>query len=155
MFTFGRVPTYQSTDEFGLDISDDRRAFTLSFSDLQVSLQGGKSAEPMSERDFSIVVPIEGQGSTVEIEFGVGGAALTTENATATMVFSVNGQTTVADFAEGSDESFVRQLKFAAKSPSECRLSIFLVGGRDSNVSDAAASLNVLSVDAEILPRPK
>jgi hypothetical protein len=80
----------------------------------------------------------------VEIEFIITNAFVgTTEGATATMVLSVNGQTTFADFPANSDQGFDHVLKFTAPSASECRLNVFLLVGRDSN-----------NPDAEILPRP-
>ena len=153
MFIFGQIPTYQSDEKYGLGVSDDRRALTLTFSDLQATFGGGKSPAPMATRVFSLVLPLEGDEKRVEIEFTVQGFILTPEGATATMVCSVNGQTTVADFPERSEQSFVHTLKFEAQTPSECRLYVFLLVGRDSRNAYADAYLNVASIDAEFLPR--
>src|SRR5262245_13776765 len=155
MFTFGQIPTYQSDENFELAVSDDKRALTLTFSDLKATVGGGKSPASMSTRMFSLVLPLEGDEKRVEIEFIVQGFTLALEGASATMVCSVNGQTTVADFPGKSDQSFVQKLKFAAESPSECRLCVFLLVGRDSRNANAEAFLNVTSIDAEILPRPQ
>jgi hypothetical protein len=73
---------------------------------------------------------------------------------TATLMLSVNGQSTVADFLVDPDQIFVQKLNFAADAPSECRLFALLLVGRDSRSPTAAASLNFVSLDAEILPRP-
>jgi len=155
MFTFGQIPTYQSNEKFELDVSDDNRALTLTFSDLHATVGGGKSPASMSTRVFSLVLPLEGDEKRVEIEFIVQGFTLAPDGATATMVCSVNGQTTVADFPGRSDQSFVQKLKFAAEPPSECRLYVLLLVGRDSRNANAEAFLNVTSIDAEILPRPQ
>jgi len=155
MFIFGQMPAYRSDKKFELDVSDDKRALTLTFSDLQTTVGGGKSPAPMSTGMFSLVLPLEGDERRVEIEFIVQGFALAPEGATATMVCSVNGQTTVADFPGSSDQSFVQKLKFTAETPSECRLNVFLLVGRDSRNANAEASLNVNSIDAEIMPRPR
>lgn len=111
------------------------------------------SPAPTSTRVFSLVMPLEGDEKRVEIEFFVQGHIFATEGATATMVCSVNGQTTVADFPGSSDQSYVQTLKFAAETPSECRLCVFLLVGRDSRNANAAAYLYVTSIDAAILPR--
>src|SRR5262245_55960152 len=155
MFIFGQIPTYQSDEKFELDVSDDKRALTITFSDLQATVGGGKSPAPISARMFSLVLPLEGDEKRVEIEFIVQGFILALEGATATMVCSVNGQTSVADFPGVSNQSFVQKLKFAAETPSECRLFVFLLVGRDARSANAEASLNVNSIDAEILPRPQ
>ncbi len=155
MLGFGQVPTYQSNDKFELAVSDDKRAFTLTFSDLQVTVETSKSPAPIASRVFSLAVPLAGEEKKkTEIEFNVSAFVLTTEGATATMVFSVNGQTTVADFAANAEQSFLQKLRFTAEKPSECRLSVFLLVGQDSKNSNAAASLNVSAIDAEFLPRP-
>jgi hypothetical protein len=157
MFTFGQTPTYQSDDKFDLNVSDDKRALTLNFSDgFEVTVGGSKSPAPTSTRVFSLVLPLEGDDERVEIEFIVTNAfVVTTEGATATIVFSVNGQTTVADFPANSEQSFDQVLKFTAPSPSECRLCVFLLVGRDSKNSNAEAFLSAPVIDAEILPRTR
>jgi len=157
MLTFGQ-PTFQSDEKFDLAISDDKRALTLGFLEgFEVTVGGSKSPAPTATRAFFLVLPlegIEGGHERVEIEFFCSNAfVVTTEGATATLVFSVNGQTTVADFPENSEQSFVHPLKFTAPSSSECRICVFLLVGRDSN-SDAEAFLSASVLDAEILPRP-
>ncbi len=154
--TFGQ-PTFQSDDGvFNLDISPDKRVLTLRRDEFEISV-GPNSPAPMATRAFFLVVPLEGtegyDDERVEIEFFCSDAfVLTTEGATATLVLSVNGQTTVANFPEYAAQSFVHPLKFTSLSPSECRICIFLLVGRDSN-SDAEAFLSSNDFDAEILPR--
>jgi len=159
MFTFGKVSGYQGKDKFEIDISDDKRAFTLSFSDLQAAVDGGNGGAPLATHDFSLVIPLQDDGKAskdkVEIEFAVNGGMVTTEKATASAMLSVNGQTTVVDRAASSEDSLVGRLKFEEKSPTECRLCVFLQAGRDSANGDAAAFVNVQTIDGEILPRPK
>ena len=154
MFTFGKVPTYLSEDKFDVAVSDDKRAFTLTFDDLKVTTEAGKgSTAPISAHVFSLVLPIEGYGENLEIEFSVNGTVLTREGATATLMLSVNGQTTVADFPGNSDASPVQTLKFTAETAPECRICLFLLVGRDSKNTATAAFLNAMTIDAEILPR--
>ena len=160
MFTFAQTPTFQSDEKFEpcptqpvtqLAVSDDGRALTLTFSAFEVTIGGTKSPAPTSTQVFFFVLPLEGyDNETVEIDFHVQGSVLTLEGGTATMVLSVNGQTTVADFPANTDESYLQSLKFTARSPTECRLSVFLLVGRDSTNSDAEAYINTLSIDAEI-----
>ncbi len=155
MFTFGQAPTYQSDENFDLSVSDDKRALTLRFSEFEVTVGGGRSA-PTSTRWFCLVLPLEGDDEKAEIEFILTNAlVMTTEGATATIVLSVNGQTTFADFPANSDQSFDQRLTFTAPSPSECRLCVFLLVGRDSENPNAEAFLSAPVIDAEILPRPR
>lgn len=154
MYTFGQIPLYQSENKFEVGVSDDKRAMTITFSDFGVQVEAGKSPTPMLSRVFSLIVPLEGNDKMAEIEFIVNAFILTLEGATATLLTSINGQTTVTDFPANTDQSFEQVLKFTAQSPSECRLSVFLLAGRDSTNNDAAAHLNVTAINAEILPRP-
>src|SRR5699024_10459244 len=108
---------------------------TLTFSDLQVTIGGSNSPAPMSTRVFSLVLPLEGDEKDekrVEIEFIVQGSILALEGTTATLVCSVNGQTTVTDFPGASEQGFVQKLEFQAEAASEARLCVFLLLGRDS-----------------------
>ena len=152
MLSFGQA--YPGTDKFDFNISDDKRAFTLTFSDFQLNLEGGKSAKLVDSRVSAIVVPVGGDQKQAQIAFGLNAFAVTTGGATATIVISVNGTTTVADFSGDTQESIVQQIEFEDSRPSECRICVFLLVGLDSSNPDAAASLSVTSIDGEFLPRP-
>jgi hypothetical protein len=153
MFGFGQTPTFQSDEPFNFDVSEDKRALTMTFSELGVYVGDSQSPAPTSTHTFFLVLPLEGYDESAEIEFAVSAFVLTTEGATATLLFSVNGQTTVADFPENSEQSFTPSLKITGPSPSECRLCVFLLVGRDSKDPNPAASLNVLAIDANIPER--
>ena len=155
MFGFEKAPSHTSDVGFGLDVSPDKQAFTLTFGNLQAAVRSGGALPPMATRLFELALPLEDGGTGVEIAFTIQGFVLTPEGATGTMVFSVNGQSVVADFPGKSDQSFQQQLKFAADTPSECRLCVFLVAGRDSKKPDVEAYLNVTAIDATIQPRKK
>jgi hypothetical protein len=150
MFTFGQPPTFQSDEKFELDVSDDGEAWTLTFSDFVARAGGTDSPAPTTTHAFLLVMPLQGHAEGAEIDFNVQGFVLTTEGATATVVLSVNGQTTVADFPANSEQSFVQSLKFTASSASECRLCVLLLVGRDSNNPDAEAFMNATAIDANI-----
>ena len=152
MLTFGQ-PTFQSDENFVIDISPDKRALTLNFSSegFEVSV-GPSSPAPIATRAFFLVLPLEGlEGGNerVEIEFTCSTLAITTEGATATLVLSVNDQTLVANFPENSDQSVVPKLEFTASSASECRISVLLLVGRDSKNPNSDAFLSSSTIDAQ------
>jgi hypothetical protein len=67
---------------------------------------------------FSLVLPLERDErdeKRVEIEFIVQGSILSLEGATATLVCSVNGQTTVSEFPGASEQSVVQKLSSRQK----------------------------------------
>jgi hypothetical protein len=154
VFTFGEIEAYQGDVSFQAGLSDDRRAVTLTFSD--VTAEVGKSPNdpaPTANRSLSLVLPIEGGAGTAEIEFTLQAGIVLTADAHATAVLSVNGQSEVSDFLVEPQETFVQRLLFAADTPAECRLFALLLVGRDSRFPGAAAVANVVSIDAELLPR--
>jgi len=150
MTTFGKVPSYQGTEKYELNISPDKRALTLTFSDLVAHVGGKGGSVPVVSRLFNFVVPLEGDEDHAEIEFNVGGTLALEKGATATLVCSVNGQTVATDFTPESDLSVLQVLTFKTDRPSECRLSILLLVGHDAGTE---GHLGVMSIDAEVLPR--
>ena len=48
--TFGEKPTFQSHDKFEYGLSPDKKAFTLTFSDLEVGIDGGKMPDQAANR---------------------------------------------------------------------------------------------------------
>lgn len=155
MFTFGQIPACDGDVRFESALSDDKRALTLTFSDLVASVEANKSQSPIVTRALSLVLPVDGGSGRAEIEFVASAFVITAARTTATLMLSVNGQTTIRDFPVGADEAFEQRLMFAADSPSECRLFALLLVGRDSqNTNGEGAFMNILSIDAEVLPRP-
>lgn len=155
MLTFGTIPAYRGKEQLAAALSDDKRALTLTFADFKVTLAAGKGTPPLASHLFSLVLPLAGEEKTAEVAFAVSGFALTTEGATATLVLSVNGQTVATDFPAGSDQSLLTELTFKGARPSDCRLSVFLLLGRDAASPEAEAFLNVSAIDVELLPRPQ
>jgi hypothetical protein len=151
---FGQAATFNSDVEFALAVSDDRKAFTATFSGLGVKLDPTSSV-PVASRAFTFVLPLSGAATGTEIPFFVSGFALSEKAANGHLVFSINDQTMVVDFPGKSDQEFVQQLKYkAGGSESEVRLTIFLLADRDSK-SDASVSLNITAIDTDLVKHRK
>jgi hypothetical protein len=146
--TFGKAATFNSDVEFALAVSDDKKAFTATFSGLGVSLDP-RSSTPVASRVFTFALPLSGAAPDTEIPFFVSGFAFSEKAGNGHLVFSVNDQTMVADFPGGSDQEFVQEFKFKAQSASEVRLTVFLLADHDSK-SDAQVSLNVTAIDTDL-----
>ena len=146
--TFGKAATFNSDVEFALAVSDDKKAFTATFSGLGVSLDP-KSSIPVASRVFTFVLPLSGTTADTEIPFFVSGFAFSEKAGNGHLVFSVNDQTMVADFPGNSDQEFVQELKFKARSASEVRVTVFLLADHEST-SDAQVSLNVTTIDTDL-----
>jgi hypothetical protein len=145
--TFGG-PTFNSDVEFNINISDDKKAFTATFSGLGVSLDAPGSA-PIVTRVFSFSLPLSGADPGVEFPFFVSGFISSQEGANGHLLFSVNDQSMVVDFPPNSGNDYVQQLNYKVGNASELRISIFLLADRDSK-SSAAVSLNVLAIDTDM-----
>jgi hypothetical protein len=153
VFTFGPIPAYRGDVKFDADLSRDKRALTLTFSD-GATVETGGSGASMAARSFSLILPLEGNGGKAEIEFALHTGVVLQEGTTASVMLSVNGQSMVADFVTDPNQTFVQKLSFAAADPPECRLFAALLVGRDSRHPTAGAQVNFIALDAEILPRP-
>jgi hypothetical protein len=73
--TSGSGWTGSGDSGFDLAISGDGQAFTLTFAEFEADLDGGKSPDLFAARVFSAVLPIEGDGSDVDIAFTAQGFA--------------------------------------------------------------------------------
>jgi hypothetical protein len=144
--TFGQAPTFNTDVDFSLNVSPDKKAFTMAFDNLVVGIDG-KSSAPIATRIFSFVLPLSGADPGLEIPFSVSGYIFTDKGANGHLIFSVNDQTTVADFTANSDKDFIQQLKYKVGSASEARITVFLLADRDST-SASTVRLNVLAIDA-------
>jgi hypothetical protein len=147
---FGSEWTGNGDNGFGLSISADGQAFTLTFAEIQAGVDGGRSPDLTAARVFSAVLPVHGDGNEASIVFTAQGFAFASEGADAYAVLSVNGQTSVQHFAAGTDQSFEQQLIVKGVPTSQCHLAVVAVVQRDPAQPDAAATLRPSSVDAEI-----
>lgn len=146
--TFGEAPTFNTDVGFSFALSPDKKAFTATFSGLEVVIEGD-SASPIASRVFSFSLPLSGAEPGQEIPFFVSGFAFSEKEATAHLVFSVNNQTTVTDFPVNSKADFVQELKCTVGDAADVRITVFLLADRDSN-SDSGVHLNVTAIDTDI-----
>lgn len=153
--TFGKTPTYQTDDKFELAVSDDKKAFTLTFSDFQVEVGNTKQSPQMiASRVFSLALPAGGKDKDVDVTFNVNGAidpgTGETGNTSGSIILSVNGQTSIANFTAKSDKSFVHPLTYKTTgADSEFRMTIFVLLDRDSRYP-AGAIVSVNALDGNI-----
>lgn len=152
---FGEIPRFQDGVSLEPSVAEDGRTMTLTFSDVTVELGNSPDDTALAaSRALSLVVPLQGAPGPTEIEFAMQGSLAMSENAHATVLLSVNGQSAVADFVvEPPTSGYLQPLHFVADTPAECRLFGLLLLGRDSRFPDAAASATVLAIDAAFLPR--
>jgi hypothetical protein len=150
--TFGDKPSFATEQIFEYAPSDDGKAFTITFSGLEVSVGNTKApGPPVAAREFSIVVPVSGYGP-VKTVVGTTAFAMTSKGATGALVVTVNGNSKVFPIASGFDEGFVHTVDLAASEVSEMRISLQLLVERDSAFPDAVALITINAIDADLAP---
>ena len=147
-FKFSEAAVYRSDVGFVLDLSDDKKAFTATFSGLEVRVEP-KSTTPVVTRDFSFSLPVKDAEPGSEIPFFVQGFVLCNKGTNAHLVFSVNDQSSVFDFPEGTDTSFLQHIKYKVGSGAELRVTVVLWADRDSRLEEGA-HVNVSSIDTDV-----
>ena len=128
-------------------VSEDRRALTTTFADLQVGLQYEDA--PDSSRSMRLAIPLTdgAQGETLFIH--AQGYSFTDEHAKGQLVLRARGRTIVQPFPAGSNDSFLTTLELPAVPGATYALSAVLELEETSDAS-GGAYLNILSIDAEI-----
>jgi hypothetical protein len=139
---FGTVTSDDSTAS--TDVSPDGEALSTLFSDLEVSTEKG-----VVSNGTRVVMPLTGGTQNAVLKVDVSGYAFT-QHATARLSITVNGQTFVKDFPDGTDDDFVQQVELPAVAGSETQLSLALEVDQAPGSDAGGAYLNVNSVDAEI-----
>jgi hypothetical protein len=153
MVTLGR-PVAQSTVPFQAAASPDRRAMTITLDGTRSIARVDRLTLPIATVLFSAIVPVLDADGETEIEFGIPPVLTLTAGATATLLLSVNGQSTVYEASGPADvPSTVTVLPFVADRPSECRLVVVLLVGRDTAAPDSEGFAQLGPIDLEILPR--
>ncbi|HEV3011651.1 MAG TPA: hypothetical protein VG499_00100 [Actinomycetota bacterium] len=128
------------------DVSEDRRALTATFADLQVGLQYEDAPDP--SRSMGMTIPLDdgAEGETLYIH--AQGYSFASD-ATAQLVLRARGRTIVQPFPAGTDDSFLTTLELPAVPGAAYELSAVLELEETSDAG-GAAYLSILSIDAEI-----
>jgi hypothetical protein len=127
----------------------DRRALTTTFSDFQVDVGNGESAQPDATRSFSMTLPLTdgAKGEMLRVYFQ--GFALVGQGATARLTVRGNGQVRVRNFPVGWDDSFLQTLELPAIPATTDHLSA-TIEVHQAPGSEGTAYLNVAAIDASI-----
>jgi hypothetical protein len=147
---FGKKVTYQAGAQFDLAVSDDGRALTATYSDMQAQIGNKASGAPVAAKMSSFVLPLEGYAKGVDLRFKFQGHILTTSRASGHIVYGVNDKTLLVDMESHADGSFMHELNYQAGQASEVRVNVFLFVENDSQAEDFGASLTLTAIDATV-----
>jgi hypothetical protein len=93
-------------------------------------------------------LPLQGAAGGEEIPFFVQGFVLCEKGACGHLILSINDRTTVLDFPEGSDTSFLHEAKLIVGSGSDVRVTAFISFDRDDKIP-AQGHLNISTIDTD------
>ena len=142
---FGRVTTAGPPSETG--ISDDRRALTTTFSDLEV-IANPASAEPSATKSFAMTLHLTDGAEGEKLGFHVSGWAATTAGTTARLTLQGGGRTIVKSFPSGTDEAYVGTLWLPATPGTTYQLSVVLEIHKDAGGADGY--INAANIESGI-----
>jgi hypothetical protein len=136
--------------QYELRASDDARAVTFTFSDLEVKV-GDQEFATLTSKVAWMPLPLRGEGDPVRVEVSVSGYVFSSSTSGASLVFRLSGAQTSIDFPPRSDRSFVASLNCSsADVRGQVDVLVCLVAQRDDGKADPAV-LNVLAVDARLV----
>jgi hypothetical protein len=146
---FGDKLSFQSSDKMDYAVTDDRQAFTLTFSALEATIGNQKSDPPLMSQVAAFVIPVDGK--SIDATFVVSAVATTTEGTDATIMLVVNDKSTMMHFPPNSNaKDVVLQLRYRAKAVSDLRVAIFVLVERDQAHPGAGADLTVDALDGDM-----
>ena len=149
---FGKVTTTPSDASVVTSVApSDRRALTTTFDNIEVTVGNGAVTGPDASKSFSMTLPLTGgtKGETLRIYVQGYAFAEKSGGAYARLTLKLDGQATVRYYRSGFSDTFVETLQVPATPATTYRLEGVLEVHRNPG-TDAAASMNVVSIDAEI-----
>jgi hypothetical protein len=155
--TFGEGLTYSSIQEVDYNLSNDKKAFTVT---LQTGLAAGVGSPvydglvltgaPVNTRIYSVVIPATGEN--LKTTFVLNGFGLTELGTNTKLVLTVNDQHSVTYFGPREDQAFTVLMPFQAEAVTDVRITVLVIAECDSTHPDATALivLNDVSADARV-----
>jgi len=149
--TFGDKPIFQSASNFQYSLSDDKKAFTITFNPAFEASVGNSATDTalVGTNVFSVAIPVNGK--EVNSTFILTASVNAEEGAGGLLMLSVNDQQTVTRFKKNKGEKeLLVKLKYRAKGVGDIRLTVFLLADRDAAHPKAAALIHVTSIDTDL-----
>lgn len=139
---------------YEVGVSDDRKAFTTTFSDVQIEVGNDDSAaSTVAGRLVQVGLPLIDAEADPPINLSISGYAVVQERASAWLCVRVGGDTRIIDFPVGTDRSFIVQVTHSPiGAESEIALSVCAVVERDGR-DGGLALLTITTIDGDIRVR--
>jgi hypothetical protein len=154
--SFGKKPTFSSIKHLDYALSDDEKAFQITFEEGLAAGVGAvaydglkKTRAPVSTRVYSAV--ILAAGASIDTDFVLNGFRTTEQGTNTMVVLTVNDQHSVTNFSseESTDGAFTASLRYQADGLTDIRLNVVVVAERDSSHPDASALIAITDISAD------
>jgi hypothetical protein len=149
-------PSYSSEKLGTYALTNDKKAFDLVFTGLEIGENGKPLPTSVVTRTFSVVIPLTSRQPNASVPINFDGVALIDTGAHGTAIFSVNGQTASLAFSPNmkDDQPFSHTVQFNTGDATEARITVVLILAQEATASRAAGFLNLKSINAETF-KPK
>jgi hypothetical protein len=148
--TFGDKPVFQSSTNAQYSLSDDKKAFTITFNPAFEASAGNSASDTalVGTNVYSVVIPVNGK--EVNTTFVFTASITADEGAGGLLMLNVNDKQTITRFKKTSEKEVLVQLKYRAKNTGDIRLTVFLLAERDAAHPKAPALIHALAIDSDL-----
>ena len=148
--TFGDKPVFQSSNNIQFSLSDDKKAFTITFNPAFEASAGNSASNTalVGTNVLSVVIPVTGKD--VNTTFVLTASVTADEGAGGLLMLNVNDQQTITRFKKTSEKEVLVQLKYRAKNTGDIRLTVFLLAERDAAHPKAPVLIHALAIDSDL-----
>jgi len=158
MIKFKKVNLHD-TIQIASDISEDKQAGTIIFTNLGASLGGIKNEPNVSTKQFTLTIKMDQDNSSDYcIKQSIAGFVSVDQGTRAVLIAHLNGKTILKNFEaseceEGNDKDFEESIDTPITG-AEYKATFFLIAERDSSDKEASCNLVVDSLDLELQAVP-
>ena len=148
--TYGDKPVFQSSNNVQFSLSDDKKAFTITFNPAFEASAGNSASNTalVGTNVLSVVIPVTGKD--VNTTFVLTASVTADEGAGGLLMLNVNDQQTITRFKKTSEKEVLVQLKYRAKNTGDIRLTVFLLAERDAAHPKAPVLIHALAIDSDL-----
>jgi len=148
--TYGDKPVFQSSNNIQFSLSDDKKAFTITFNPAFEASAGNSAGDTalVGTNVLSVVIPVTGKD--VNTTFVFTASVTADEGAGGLLMLNVNDQQTITRFKKTSEKEVLVQLKYRAKNTGDIRLTVFLLAERDAAHPKAPVLIHGLAIDSDL-----
>ena len=148
---FGSAPSFISAVQMIHEVSEDKKAIGINFSNFGAALVPRGS--PVAMQTLSVVLPLKNMQAGARITGGVLGNGVMDPGTRSTLIFRAAGVSLAFDqlFAPGED-GFTKEINLPVPPGEDLRITIIVALEGSPTDPNAEAAVNVTALDLELAP---